>query len=368
MSHLFQPISLGGLHLDNRIVIAPMCQYSADEGLATDWHMMHLGHLAVSGAGVLIIEATAVTAEGRISASDLGLWSADHQIALARVIRAVRGYSPIPIMIQLAHAGRKASVRTPWEGGRQRAASESGGWRCVAPSAIPFNAKDEAPSALDHAGLDRVKRGFVDAARRALELGLDGFELHAAHGYLLHQFLSPLSNLRDDQYGGSLANRMRFPLDVFEAVRAAVPARTPVGVRISASDWADGGWDLPGSIAFARELKTRGCDFIHVSSGGLTPTQKIELRPNYQVGFAEAIKREAGVPTIAVGLITEADQAEAILDAGQADMIALARAMLYDPRWPWHAAAHLGEQIRAPKQYWRSQPREFKALFKDAPL
>ncbi len=365
MSHLFQPIRLGDLELDNRIVIAPMCQYSAEDGRATDWHMMHLGQLAISGAGLLIIEATAVTPDGRITPSDLGLYSEDDKVALDRVIRAVRTYSSIPIMLQLAHAGRKASARLPWEGGRQLSVGQ-GGWPCVAPSPIPFNPEDGAPLALDRAGLDRVKQGFVDAAHRALDIGIQGFEIHNAHGYLLHEFLSPLSNQRTDEFGGSLANRMRYPLEIFAAVRAAVPAGVPVGVRISATDWAEGGWELEGSIAFAQALKAAGCDFIHVSSGGLTPAQKIELGPSYQVGFAEAIKRETGLTTIAVGLITEADQAEAILESGQADMIALARAILYDPRWPWHAAAEFGETVSAPKQYWRSQPREYKNLFKNA--
>ncbi|BDT61392.1 NADH-dependent flavin oxidoreductase [Massilia varians] len=364
-SMLFSPVTLGPLQLPNRIAIAPMCQYSSVDGLPTDWHTIHLGNLALSGAGLLIIEATAVTPEGRISADDLGLWSDAHQEALAPVIRALRRYSPIKIAIQLAHAGRKASTRVPWEGGAQVAPSQPRGWQTLAPSAVPHAEGEAPPLALDADGLARVKDGFVAGARRAAALGLDGIELHAAHGYLMHQFLSPLSNLRADAYGGSLENRMRFPLEVFEAVRAAVPREMAVGVRISATDWVEGGWEIEQSLRFAAELKERGCDFIHVSTGGLSPRQEIPLGPGYQVGFAQRIKEETGMPTIGVGLITEAQHAESILQQGQADLIGLARAMLYDPRWPWHAAAELGEQVFAPPQYWRSQPREYKDLFRN---
>jgi 2,4-dienoyl-CoA reductase-like NADH-dependent reductase (Old Yellow Enzyme family) len=360
--HLFQPIQLAGLALENRIIIAPMCQYSAQDGAATDWHMIHLGHLALSGAGLLMLEATAVEPDGRISPADLGLYSDATEHALARVIEATRRYSPIPIAIQLGHAGRKASVRTPWEGGQQIPVAQ-GGWTTDAPSALPANPQDAPPHALDAAELVRIRNAFVATAKRADRIGLDAFELHGAHGYLLHQFLSPLSNRREDGYGGSLENRLRFPLEVFDAVRAAVPAGKPVGMRVSATDWVENGWDLEQTVAFAHALKTRGCDFIHVSSGGLSPAQKIPLAPGYQVPFAARVKQETGLPTIAVGLITEARQAEAILAEGQADMIGLARAMLYDARWPWHAAAELGAGVRAPKQYWRSQPRELKQLF-----
>ncbi len=362
-SMLFSPVSLGPLQLPNRIAIAPMCQYSAIDGLPTDWHTIHLGSLALSGAGLLIIEATAVTPEGRISPDDLGLWSDAHQEALAPVIRAMRRHSPIKIAIQLAHAGRKASTNVPWEGGAQIAPGQPRGWQTVAPSSIPHAEGEAPPLALDADGLVRVKEAFVASARRAAALGLDGIELHAAHGYLMHQFLSPLSNLRDDEYGGSLENRMRFPLEVVDAVRAAVPRGMAVGVRISATDWVEGGWEIGQSLRFARELKERGCDFIHVSTGGLSPQQKIPVGPGYQVEFAQRIKEETGMPTIGVGLITEAQHAESILQQGQADLIGLARAMLYDPRWPWHAAAQLGEQVFAPPQYWRSQPREYKELF-----
>ncbi len=363
MSTLFSPITLGKLALNNRIVIAPMCQYSADQGRATDWHLIHLGHLALSGAGLMFIEATAVAPEGRISPDDLGLWSDETEAALARVLQSVRQYSSIPIALQLAHAGRKASTAVPWAGG-QHLAPASGGWQTLAPSALPFAVDDTPPLALGEAELQRIRNDFVTAAQRAQRLGVDVIELHAAHGYLLHQFLSPLSNVRDDRYGGTLENRMRFPLEVFDAVRAAVPADLPVGIRISATDWVDGGWEIEQSVAFARELQRHGCAFIDVSSGGLSPLQQIPVEPGYQVPFAERIRRETGLLTIAVGLITEPGQAEAIVSTGQADMVALARGMLYDPRWPWHAAAELGAQVDAPKQYWRSQPREFKNLFK----
>ena len=366
MSLLFQPFTMGPLRLDNRIIIAPMCQYSATDGNAGDWHLMHLGQLAMSGAGLLIVEATAVSAEGRITDGDLGLYSDDNEAALARVIDAVRAHAPIKWGLQLAHAGRKASSRAPWRGGRQVPQDQPGGWPALAPSPIAHAAGEQPPQALDAAGLRRLRQAFADTARRAARLGFDGIEIHAAHGYLLHQFLSPLGNQRDDAYGGSLDNRMRFPLEVFDAVREAFPADRPVWARISATDWVHGGWDIEGTLALSQALKARGCAAIHVSSGGVSPRQAIPLGPAYQVPFAQRVKAEVGLPTIAVGLITEAEQAEAILANGEADAIALARAMLYDPRWPWHAAARLGAQVQAPPQYWRSQPREFKDLFANA--
>jgi len=368
MSQLFSPYSIGSLELSNRIAIAPMCQYSAVDGLPTDWHTIHLGTLALSGAALLIIEASAVTPEGRITLDDLGLWSDAHFQALRPVIAAIRRHSPIKVAVQLAHAGRKASSQVPWEGGANIAPDQPRGWQTVAPSALPHADGETVPLALDHEGLQRIKDGFVDAARRAHALGLDAIELHAAHGYLLHQFLSPLANRREDDYGGSLENRMRYPLEVFNAVRAAVPREMTVGVRISATDWVEGGWEIEQSVRFAHELGRLGCDFIHVSSGGVSPAQQIPVGPGYQIEFAERIKQETGLPTIGVGLITEAHQAEEILQNGQADMIGLARAMLYDPRWPWHAAAELGDQVFAPPQYWRSQPREHKALFGETRL
>ncbi|PHV36529.1 NADH:flavin oxidoreductase/NADH oxidase [Janthinobacterium sp. BJB304] len=367
MSQLFTPFALGPLHVANRIAIAPMCQYSADNGNATDWHMIHLGHLALSGAGLLMTEATAVSPEGRISADDLGLWSDANQTALAKVVQAIRRHAPIPLVVQLGHAGRKASSRAPWQGGTCVHLAD-GGWQTVAPSAIAHAPGETVPLALDEMGLLQIKGAFVAAAQRVHALGIEGIELHAAHGYLLHQFLSPLSNQRSDAYGGSLDNRMRFPLEVYEAVRAAVPASMAVGVRLSATDWVEGDWEIEQSVRFAQELKQRGADFIHVSSGGISPQQQIPVGPGYQVAFAERIKRDSGLPTISVGLITEAQQAEDIVANGQSDMVALARAILFDPRWPWHAAAQLGAQVSAPPQYWRSQPREYKNLFGDTTL
>ena len=366
MSHLFEPLQIGRLALANRIVIAPMCQYSAVDGTPGDWHMIHLGHLALSGAGLLVVEATAVSPEGRITPGDLGLYSDDNEAALARILKAIRANAPIAVAMQLAHAGRKASSQAPWDGGAQIPSGAPDGWKAEAPSALPHAAGEEPPQALDSAGLDRVRASFVQAAQRAARLRFDGLEIHAAHGYLLHQFLSPLANRREDRYGGSLENRMRFPLEIFDAVRAAFPAERPVWVRVSATDWVPDGWDIEGTVAFARELKARGCAAIHVSSGGVSPAQKIPLGPGYQVPYAARVKAEVGMPTIAVGLVTEPEQAESIIAEGEADAVCLARAMLYDPRWPWHAAARLGAHVSAPKQYWRSQPREFKDLFEGA--
>lgn len=366
MSRLFEPLRFGDLTLSNRIMIAPMCQYSASEGTPGDWHVMHLGHLALSGAGLLILEATAVVPEGRISPGDLGLYSDANEEGLARVLRAVRAQSPIRLGIQLAHAGRKASSRAPWDGGAQIRPDEPGGWHSVAPSALAHAPGEAPPIALDADGMHRVRDGFAAAAMRAARLGFDGVEIHMAHGYLLHQFLSPLANQRSDAYGGSLDNRMRFPLEVFDAVRAAIPSDKPVWARISATDWVPDGWDIEGTVALSHALKVRGCAAIHVSSGGVSPQQQIKLGPGYQVPYAQRVKAEVGLPTIAVGLITEAEQAEAIIVGGEADAVSLARAMLYDPRWPWHAAAKLGAKVAAPRQYWRSQPREFKDLFENA--
>ncbi|MES2524804.1 MAG: NADH:flavin oxidoreductase/NADH oxidase [Gemmatimonadota bacterium] len=363
MSSLFEPLQIGALRLPNRIVIAPMCQYSADDGSATDWHTMHLGGLSLSGAGLLIIEATGVSREARISAVDLGLYSDRNEAALARVLSTIRTYSPMPVAVQLAHAGRKASVRPPWEGGRQVAPHDALGWQTVAPSAIPFAGGNDVPTALDRAGMEKVIDDFVRATRRAARLGIDGIEVHGAHGYLLHQFLSPLSNTRDDAYGGSLENRMRFPLEVFDAIRGAFPADRPVWMRVSATDWIPGGWDLDSTVAFAKELGARGCAAIHVSSGGLSPAQSITIGPGYQVPFAARVKADTGLPTIAVGLITEPSHAESVIANGEADAVAIARAILYDPRWPWHAAAELGAKAHAPHQYWRCEPRAHKGLF-----
>jgi 2,4-dienoyl-CoA reductase-like NADH-dependent reductase (Old Yellow Enzyme family) len=363
-AQLFTPIRVGNLELPNRIVVAPMCQYSAENGCMTDWHVIHLGHLALSGAALLTIEATAVTPEGRITYADVGLYSDETEAAMARILSAIRKWSDMPIAIQLAHAGRKSSTEKPWLGGTQIPATDINGWQAVAPSPLPFGANQAAPAALDREGMRKVRQGFADAARRAARLELGAVQIHGAHGYLLHQFLSPLSNKRDDEYGGSIANRMRFPLEVFDAVRAAFPSQKPVTMRVSATDWAQGGWSIEETVIFAQALQARGCSAIHVSSGGLTPAQQVPIGPSYQVPLARAVKQATSLPVIAVGLITEFEQAEAIVSTGDADLIALARAMLYDPRWPWHAAAHFGAQVQAPVQYLRSQPRQYNNLFK----
>ncbi|MFC3395257.1 NADH:flavin oxidoreductase/NADH oxidase [Brenneria rubrifaciens] len=363
MSQLFSPVSLGKLTLPNRIIIAPMCQYSADEGKATAWHTMHLGNLSHSGAGLLIIEATAVVPEGRISPKDLGLWDDITEQALAPVIQAVKRYSDMPLGIQLAHAGRKASTDVPW-GGRDFLRLEQGGWQTVAPSEIPYHDTDDAPQALSEQQIRELTAAFVDSAKRADRLGFDLIELHAAHGYLLHQFLSPLANQRTDKYGGSLQNRLRLLLEIYQAVRDVFPAHKAVGVRISATDGVDGGWDLAQSIELCKALHKLGCDFVHVSSGGMSANQQIRPGPNYQVPYAQRIKQEAGMKTIAVGLITEPEQAEAIVATGEADAVGLARAILFNPRWPWHAAARLGAQVSAPPQFWRGKPHYVEDIFR----
>ncbi|MTH63110.1 NADH:flavin oxidoreductase/NADH oxidase [Paracoccus shanxieyensis] len=360
---LFQPIQIGGATLANRIVIAPMCQYSAEDGQMTDWHLMHLGALSQSGAAILTIEATAVEPLGRITYGDVGLYDDATEAAMARVLKALRAWSDMPIAIQLAHAGRKASCQKPWQGGKQIPPDAQNGWQTVSASDLPFAEGDNAPVALDRAGMDRVRDAFVASAERAVRLGIDAIQLHAAHGYLLHQFLSPLSNTRRDDYGGSLENRMRFPLEVFAAVRAALPAGYPLTIRVSGTDWAEGGWDVEGNIAFARALEGLGCDAIHVSSGGLDRHQQIPVGPSYQVPLARAIKQAVAMPVVTVGLITEPQQAEAIVATGEADMIALARTVLYDPRWPWHAAAALGGHVKASPQFLAAAPRMAPGIF-----
>jgi 2,4-dienoyl-CoA reductase-like NADH-dependent reductase (Old Yellow Enzyme family) len=363
MSALFTPLEVGTLRLANRIVIAPMCQYSATDGSMSDWHVIHLGHLALSGAALLTIEATAVTPEGRISYGDVGLWSDENEEAIARVLATVRRWSEMPIAIQLGHAGRKASTDKPWYGGEQIPPGEPNGWQTVAPSPVPFLDGENPPVELDRAGLKHIRQAFSDAAERAVRLDLAAVQLHGAHGYLLHQFLSPLSNRRTDEYGGSLGNRMRFPLEVFDAVRDVFPADRPVTMRVSATDWVEGGWDIEQTIEFARALEERGCAAIHVSSGGLDPRQEIPVGPSYQVPLAREVKRAVNMPVVAVGMITGFEQAEAIVGTGDADLIALARGALYDPRWPWHAAAELGGKVKVPPQYLRSQPRRHRDLF-----
>ena len=366
MSVLFSEGQLGALKLANRIAVSPMCQYMAKEGVANSWHTVHLGSLALSGAAVVFIEATAVEAVGRITPADLGLWNDATEAGLRNTLSAVRDVSATPLILQLAHAGRKGSSNVPWEGGQLIPASSAQGWVTEAPSAVPQRQGEAPPVAMDPAAMLRVRGAFVAAARRAARLGIDALELHAAHGYLLHQFLSPLSNRRTDSYGGELQNRLRYPLEVLDAVREAFPSGKPVGIKISATDWMENGWDLEQSLVFADALRARGIDWISVSSGGISPLQKIQPAPGYQVPFATAIRNATGVKTIAVGLIDDAQQAETIIATGQSDFVALARGMLYDPRWAWHAAAELGATIAAPPPYWRAPPQVHAGLFQGA--
>lgn len=354
-SALFQPLTLRGLTLPNRIVVSPMCQYSAVDGSATDWHILHLGQYAVSGAGLVMIEATGVEPAGRITAECLGLWSDENEAALARVIRTIRPYASMPIGIQLSHAGRKASVRRPGQG-RGPLPREEGGWQTYGPTAQPFDKGWDAPLALDRAGMDRVVCAFAQAAQRADRASLDLLEIHAAHGYLLSAFLSPLGNGRTDEYGGSQRNRMRFPLEVFDAVRAAWPAQKPLGMRFNGTDWLPEGLQGDDAVAFARELKARGCDYMDLSSGGSAPAE-IPLAPGYQVPYAAQVRREVDVPTMCVGLIRDPLHAQAIVADGEADLVALGRGMLNDPRWAWHAAEALGAKTQVPHQYMRGETR-----------
>ena len=351
-SALFSPIALRGLTLPNRIVVSPMAQYSAQDGCAGDWHLVHLGQLSCSGAGLLMTESTAIEAEGRGSLSCLGLYGEPQAQALKRVIDFCRLHGSAQLGVQLTHTGRKGSIRAPWAGRGTLPVAE-GGWNVVAPSALAFDANSPLPTALEQDGLQRIKQGFVAAAERAVHIGFDVIELHAAHGYLLHQFLSPLSNQRVDAYGGDAARRMRYPLEIAAAVRAVVPDHKALGLRISAGDWCEGGTSLDEAVAFAGALKDIGCDYVCVSSGGLVANQQIKVSPGYQVPFAAAVKQRTGMPTRTVGMITHAQQAEQIVSTGQADMVAIGRAMLDNPRWGWHAAQALGAKVGYPPQYER---------------
>ncbi len=355
MSELFSSLRLRDLQLPNRIVVAPMCQYRACGGRAGEWHRVHYGSLAMGGAGLLMFEATAVSPEGRISPRCLGLYDEGCVAALRPVVAFCREYGTARLGLQLGHSGRKGSARCPADGGEPLTAGE-GAWRTLAPSAIPYDEGWPTPRAATEAELTTLVRVFVAAARRASDLGFDLLELHMAHGYLLHQFLSPLANRREDAYGGDLGNRMRFPLRVFRAVREVWPADRPLGVRVSATDWVEGGWDLDDTVELVRALAAEGCDFVDVSSGGLHPAQRVPLRPGYQVPFTERIRRETGICSWAVGLITGARQAEAILATGRADMVALARGFMDDPHWAWHAALELGVEIDYPFMYVRAHP------------
>lgn len=353
---LFEPLAIGSMTLTNRISVAPMCQYSAIDGTMTDWHVQHLGSLALSGAAMLVIEATGVTAQGRISPGCTGLYSDANEAAMKRVIDFVRTISKIRLGVQLAHAGRKASAQRPWEG-RGALSAQDGAWETIAPSAIALAPGWPTPVALDRAGMERVRDAFVAAAQRAARIGFDFVELHSTHGYLFSEFLSPLANTRSDDYGGSLANRMRFPLEVFSAIRNAWPHAKSIGAKISGTDFADGGWTPADAVVYARELKKLGCDYVTVSGGGVVLDARVPTGPGYQVQYAEQVRRETDITTGAVGLISEPRQAEEIVASGQADFVSLARAMLFDPRWPWHAALALGADIEYPPQYARVHPK-----------
>jgi 2,4-dienoyl-CoA reductase-like NADH-dependent reductase (Old Yellow Enzyme family) len=355
MIHLFTPISLRSVVSRNRIFVSPMCQYSSRDGFPTDWHLVHLGSRAVGGAGLVMMEATAVTPDGRISGDDMGIWSDEHAAALARIADFIGEQGAVPA-IQLAHAGRKASTAAPWAGGGPVAIGE-GGWQVSAPSALPFAPGYQTPHALERAEIEQLVENFAAGARRAHAVGFEAVEIHAAHGYLLHQFLSPLSNQRTDEYGGPYDNRVRLAIDVARHVRAVWPERLPLMVRLSATDWVDGGWTLEDSVELSRRLKAEGVDMIDCSSGGLVPGAKIPAGPGYQTPFASAIRKQAGIATAAVGLVTSPEQAEQIVATGEADAVLLAREMLRNPYWALTAARRLGADVPWPKQYERAKTR-----------
>ena len=356
MSHLFTPIKIRSVELKNRIVVSPMCEYSSVDGFANDWHLVHLGSRAVGGAGLIISEATAVSPEARITPDDLGLWKDEHMDKLKQVVEFITQQGSVA-GIQLAHAGRKASHASPWKGGKALAGDDKNAWTAVAPSAIAFRDGEPTPLALDKESIDKVIKDFTAAAQRALQIGYKVVEIHAAHGYLLHQFLSPLSNTRIDEYGGSFENRVRLTVQITEAIRKIWPEDLPVFVRISASDWMEGGWTIDDSVALAKVLKTKGVDLIDCSSGGNVPNAKITVGPGYQVPFAGAVKKQADILTGAVGMITTPEQAEDILSKNQADLIIMARELLRDPYFPLHAAKALGEDVPWPVQYERAKSK-----------
>ncbi len=365
MSRLFSPIKLRDLELKNRVVVAPMCQYSAEDGCMTDWHVMHLGTLANSGAGLVIAEASGVEMEGRISHGCPALATDAHELAMKRVVDACKKWGTAKMGLQLAHAGRKASCKRPWEGGSPLAAEQA--WVTKSASTLPFDPAWHTPKSMSLDEIEKLKDAFFQATIRADRAGFDLIEIHAAHGYLMNQFLSPISNKRDDKYGGNLENRIRLPLEVFAAVREAWPSKKPLGVRVSAVEWIEGGITINDTIAFAQGLKKLGCDFMDISSGGNAYNQKIELKPGYQVPFAEAVKKATGMTVMAVGLITEPEQAEGILAAGQADMIALARAFMDDPLWARHAAWRLGDEPALAPQHVRVTPKTWPGAKKHLP-
>ncbi len=353
MAKLFEPLSIKDVTLRNRIVVSPMCEYSSTDGFANDWHLVHLGSRAVGGAALVMTEATAVCPDGRISPQDLGIWKDEHVEKLQSIASFIHQHKAVAGM-QLAHAGRKASARRPWEGGGQ-ISLEDGGWQTVSPSNIPFRETESAPRALSISDIKQLVADFVAAAQRALHAGFKVIEIHGAHGYLIHEFLSPLSNVRTDEYGGSFENRTRLLLEIIDAIKAIWPERYPLFVRISATDWVEGGWNIEESVELARLLKQHGVDLVDCSSGGMVPHAKVPLGPGYQVPFAERIKRDSGILTGAVGLITNAQQAENILEQQQADVIIMARELLRDPYFPLRAAKELGVDVKWPSQYERAK-------------
>jgi 2,4-dienoyl-CoA reductase-like NADH-dependent reductase (Old Yellow Enzyme family) len=357
--HLFASLAVRGITFRNRIAVSPMCEYSSEDGFANEWHLVHLGSRAVGGAGLVIAEATAVEPRGRITPQDLGLWKDEHIPNLARIASFIAQQGAVP-GVQLAHAGRKASCRIPWEGGAP-IPPEAGGWRPVAPSPVPFRAGDPVPAELSRSEIHSIVLAFAAAARRALAAGFQVIEIHGAHGYLLNEFISPISNLRTDEYGGSFENRIRIVLEVCSAIRQEWPEKLPLFIRISATDWVEEGWDMDQSVALAARLKPLGVDLVDCSSGGLAPDAKIEIGPGYQVPFAERIRRETGILTGAVGMITEPGQADRIIRSRQADVVLLAREFLRDPYWPLHAAQALGVDIESPVQYGRAFVKPVRA-------
>jgi len=354
MPHLFSPIKIKSIEFKNRLGVSPMCEYSSEDGFANDWHLVHLGSRAIGGAGLVFTEATAVSPEGRITAGDLGIYKDEHIAKLKQITDFIHQHGAVA-GIQLAHAGRKASHVIPWKGGEQIPSDKTGGWKTVGPGAIPFAANEEAPLALDKAGIEKVKADFKAATLRALAAGFKVIEIHGAHGYLINEFLSPLSNHRTDEYGGSFENRTRFVLEIVESIKEVWPDDYPLFIRISATDWAEGGWNADDSVALAKILKDKGVDLADCSSGGNISYAKIPLKPGYQVEFAEKVKKESGILTGAVGLITEAVQADTIIQQGQADFIFMARELLRDPYFPLRAAHQLGHDVKWPDQYLRAK-------------
>ncbi|MEE2689559.1 MAG: NADH:flavin oxidoreductase/NADH oxidase [Pseudomonadota bacterium] len=352
-SQLFSPFKMRGLTLDNRVIVSPMCEYSAVDGNAQDWHLMHLGQFATGGYGLVITEAAAVEARGRITHNDLGIWSDDNEEALGRVMHFCRKYGQAKMGIQLAHAGRKASTNRPWEG-RNSLSEEQNPWETISSSAKPQDEGWHTPKAMDRDDMDTVRDAFVEATKRSDRLGFDMIEVHSAHGYLLHEFLSPICNTRNDEYGGTIENRMRFPLEVFAAMRDVWPEEKPIGLRLSATDWEDSGWTPEDSVIYSQKLRELGCDYICASSGGISGNTRLELGEGYQIEFAEKIRREADIPTMAVGMIYDPHHAESVVAQGQGDMVALARGLLFDPHWPVRAAAALGVEASSPPQYERA--------------